>query len=150
MVYLIFLLSSNMITFIYSAILRTGNPLLWQQSKPYLNQVRLSGIEQFINHYQRSKHIKNSIFLWGDEIEYGVFELNKDKDIYDLSLKAGTRLRDELSLKEQSNPHIIGKTIASNLDQLGCEWQPEYGAWMIEAVPNKPYSNNILGEYYHI
>jgi glutamate--cysteine ligase catalytic subunit len=37
---------------------------------------------------------------------------------------------DELNQKEQENSQI----------SEGCNWVPEYGAWMVEATPNRPYT----------
>lgn len=120
-----------------AAILRTGNPLLWTQAKPYLNQVRLSGVTQFINHYLRSADVEMEAFLWGDEIEYGVFEYSSSSrahmgGAYDLSLSSGTRLRENLTALEDHYD-----------DSLGCIWQPEYGSWMVEATPRTPYGSTV-------
>ena len=116
-----------------AAILRTGNPLLWTQAKPYLNQVRLSGVTQFINHYHRSADVEMEAFLWGDEIEYGVFEYSPHMGgAYDLSLSSGTRLRENLTaLEDHYDP------------SLGCIWQPEYGSWMVEMTPRTPYGSTV-------
>jgi glutamate--cysteine ligase catalytic subunit len=37
---------------------------------------------------------------------------------------------DELNRKEAANAQIVE----------GCNWVPEYGAWMVEATPNRPYT----------
>ncbi len=37
---------------------------------------------------------------------------------------------DELNRKESENKQIVE----------GCNWVPEYGAWMVEATPNRPYT----------
>jgi hypothetical protein len=37
---------------------------------------------------------------------------------------------DELNRKEAQNAQIVE----------GCNWVPEYGAWMVEATPNRPYT----------
>lgn len=37
---------------------------------------------------------------------------------------------DELNQKESENSQIAE----------GCNWVPEYGAWMVEATPNRPYT----------
>jgi hypothetical protein len=63
-------------------------------------------------------------FFARDEIEYGVFE-NKSSSGNDhhfqLSL-TGARLRQRLTEIEVSNADL----------PIGCEWQPEYGSWMVE------------------
>mgnify|MGYP006199421425 CR=1 FL=1 len=37
---------------------------------------------------------------------------------------------DELNRKEKLNEQMVE----------GCTWVPEYGAWMVEATPNRPYT----------
>jgi glutamate--cysteine ligase catalytic subunit len=116
------------------AILRKGNPISWLKSKPFLKHVRFSGIEQFLYHYNRTKYVLTPEFFWGDEIEYGVFKYDSNFKMYDLATTRGDSIREYLQQLESSYPP----------DMLGCEWQPEYGSWMVETVPNKPYSGNLL------
>ena len=40
------------------------------------------------------------------------------------------KIMDELNRKESENKQIAE----------GCNWVPEYGAWMVEATPNRPYT----------
>jgi hypothetical protein len=40
---------------------------------------------------------------------------------------------DELNRKEKLNPDM----------SEGCNWVPEYGAWMVEATPNRPYTGYV-------
>lgn len=96
----------------YGGILRTGNPLSWNIAKPVLNSVRLSGIKQFIYHYNRSKDIKTPLFLWGDELEYGLFGYDEKSNRFDLSLR-GRDIRDELLILERGLTDL----------KSGCEWQ---------------------------
>jgi glutamate--cysteine ligase catalytic subunit len=114
------------------AILRVGNPLSWSVSKPYLQSVRLSGVNQFINHYNRAKSIETPAFLWGDEIEYGVFKYDQESKTCDLSFR-GKELRELLNEREDKHASFT----------TGCVWQPEYGSWMVEAVPRDPYSGYL-------
>lgn len=116
---------------IHAAILRTGNPLMWPNAKPYLHHVRLSGVKQFLNHYVRCNGIEMPMFLWGDEIEYGVFK-HIGEGQFDLYLNAST-LRDQLNAEEK---HLVDLPV-------GCQWQPEYGSWMVEAVPRNPYGSYV-------
>ena len=83
-------------TSVHCAILRVGNPLRFPDSKPNLQDVRISGVEQFTNHYLRSKHIKTPEFKWGDEMEYGIFKKSPTQDTYDLSLR-GAEIREYLA-----------------------------------------------------
>lgn len=40
------------------------------------------------------------------------------------------KIMDELNRKESVHSQIVE----------GCNWVPEYGAWMVEATPNRPYT----------
>lgn len=125
--------------YIYCAILRVGNPLRWNQALPHLDYVRTHGVKQFSNQYLRLKNIETPLFFWGDEVEYGIlsknikYEHEDNQQHYDLSLRADS-LRSTLETREDE--------LYNHIDQ-GCLWQPEYGSWMIETVPRKPYSGYI-------
>eukprot|EP01031_Cornospumella_fuschlensis_P039129 gene39129-47606_t len=116
---------------IYCAILRVGTPLPWIKSKPYLNYIRLTGAKQFLEHYKRCEGFTSDGFFWGDEIEYGLFQRSPGGR-FDLFMNA-TILRENLANAERTYIDL----------PIGCEWQPEYGSWMIESVPRNPYGNTL-------
>lgn len=112
-----------------AAILRRGNPLAFNQAKTFFNYIRKSGVTQFANHYSRVKDVKTLKFLWGDELEYGIFAYNEDTKSYDIATCRGVDIQTSLEQLE------------SKLSSLsyGNIWQPEYGSWMVETVPRGPY-----------
>ena len=65
-----------------------GNPKTWDQSKKDLKYIRKAGVRQFISTYNRVKDLKGDELLWGDEIEYGIFELDPQGKKVRLSLRA--------------------------------------------------------------
>eukprot|EP00606_Chrysophyceae_sp_TOSAG23-5_P001247 GSChrysophyteH2.ASY1.ANO1.920.1 assembled CDS len=113
--------------------LKAGNPLSFDESKKHIKKVRASGLQQFLNHYNRCKKVQTPRFLWGDELEYGVFSKKGDSVMYDLTLR-GHEIRAYLAALED-NTH--------SEQTLGCSWMPEYGAWMVEAVPAAPYNGYV-------
>lgn len=119
--------------FTESAILRRGNPLNWKQAKPYLSSVRKSGVKQFINHFNRVRDVKTPKFYWGDELEYGIFSYDEQLGTYDLSICGGTTIQENLNKVEKKLEDF----------PYGCIWQPEYGSWMVEAVPRDPYNGFV-------
>jgi glutamate--cysteine ligase catalytic subunit len=154
----IFLVFSSFFSFTEGAILRTGRPLTWIQAKPFLHPVRLSGARQFLHHYQRCQGLVLPHFLWGDEIEYGVFRrtpftsISKgqigttvvDTEPPPPTTPRGTQQHYDL----QTNAHILRSKLQANEQDyhdlpIGCEWQPEYGSWMVESVPRNPYGSYI-------
>lgn len=114
-------------------LLKVGVPQPWQKSKKNLRYVRKAGVRQFVSHYNRVKDLKGDELLWGDEIEYGIFHVDKKKKEIRLSLRA-KEVMDNLNDKEETHMHHVE----------GCNWVPEYGSWMIEATPKRPYSGYAI------
>ena len=120
-----------------AAILRVGNPLRWNSAVPHLDYVRNHGVRQFINQYSSLKDVQTPNFKWGDELEYGIFRRLEGSENFDLSLRAD-ELRVDLIEAEKEKWKHLGP---------GFDWQPEYGSWMVEIVPNAPfggYVNDLL------
>lgn len=63
-------------------------PKSFQDSKENLGYIRKAGVRQFISTYNRVKDLKGDELLWGDEIEYGVFQLDPEERKVRLSLRA--------------------------------------------------------------
>lgn len=110
-------------------LLKVGKPKKWEESKKDASYIRKAGVRQFISTYNRVKDLKGDELLWGDEIEYGVFILNEQDKKIRLSLRA-KEIMDNLNEKEGTHTHRTE----------GCNWVPEYGAWMVEATPKRPYT----------
>eukprot|EP01041_Mallomonas_annulata_P007504 gene7504-15355_t len=127
----VFVLSTTCNVLLEGAILKVGNPLSWEVAKPHLSFIWRQGINQFIDHYKRSQGIESPTFLWGDEIEYGIFKKD-NRNHFDLSLRA-LYLREKLNNLENDFKDF----------KEGCVWQPEYGNWMIEAIPKDPYTGYV-------
>ncbi|RHY30652.1 hypothetical protein DYB32_004156 [Aphanomyces invadans] len=112
-------------------LLVVGTPLPWEDALEWLNHVRHNGILQFLETFHRVKDITGDVLKWGDELEYGIFVLDDDTKTAKLSLRA-TEILNELLEKEKKfhrEDHV----------EEGCNWVPEYGAWMVEATPSTPY-----------
>lgn len=117
-------------------LLKVGKPKKWEDSKKDLRYVRHAGVRQFISMYNRVKDLKGDELLFGDEVEYGIFKLDPETKKVRLSLRA-KEVMDQLNENERLHSHRTE----------GCNWVPEYGAWMVEATPNRPYTgytNDLL------
>jgi len=110
-------------------LLKVGVPKSWDDSKKNLAYIRKAGLRQFISTYNRVKDLKGDELLWGDEIEYGVFRIDPEQKKVRLSLRA-KEIMDTLNEKESQHSQVVE----------GCNWVPEYGAWMVEATPDRPYT----------
>lgn len=86
-------------------------------------------MRQFLSTFRRVKDLKGDELLWGDEIEYGIFHLDPQSKKVRLSLRA-KQIMDQLNEKESQHSQVVE----------GCNWVPEYGAWMVEATPDRPYT----------
>lgn len=115
-------------------VLTEGKPLRWEESLEWLAWVRARGVEEFIALYNKHKDAAKKDFMYGDEIEYGLFDLSDG--VPKLSLR-GAEVRDLLEEREKAEgvPVEAGK----------CTWHPEYGAWMVESTPGEPYSGFTEG-----
>ena len=112
-------------------LLVAGTPLKWEDALEWLDFVRQHGIEQFLHTYDRVKDIREDVLKWGDETEYGIFQIDPLKKSVQLSLR-GAEVLEVLSGKEL----LVGQD--KNFNE-SCHWLPEYGAWMVEATPGVPY-----------
>ncbi|XP_059614082.1 glutamate--cysteine ligase [Phlebotomus argentipes] len=108
-------------------LLSEGSPLSWEETRKLANHVRQHGIEQFIHLYARLRDRQGDILKWGDEIEYILVKFDDEKKTARVSLRAQEMLA-LLNEKELADPQGV-KSL----------WRPEYGAYMVEGTPGKPY-----------
>lgn len=108
-------------------LLSEGSPLSWEETKKLSNHVREHGIIQFINLYKKLRDRQGDVLKWGDEVEYVLVKFDDTAQTAKLSLRAEEILK-VLNEKENKDP--------LNVKSL---WRPEYGAYMIEGTPGKPY-----------
>lgn len=108
-------------------LLTEGSPLSWEETKKLSKHVREHGIIQFINLYKRLRDRQGDILKWGDEVEYIVVKFDDATKTARVSLRAQEILA-ALNEKELADPEGV-KSL----------WRPEYGGYMIEGTPGKPY-----------
>lgn len=108
-------------------LLTEGSPLSWEETKKLSPHVREHGIEQFIHLYHRLRDRQGDVLKWGDEVEYILVKFDDEKKIAQVSLRAQDVLQ-TLNEKELADPEGV-KSL----------WRPEYGAYMVEGTPGKPY-----------
>lgn len=108
-------------------LLSEGSPLSWEETKNLADHVRKHGVIQFINLYKRLRDRQGDVLKWGDEVEYILVKFDDEAKTAKVSLRAQEVLH-QLTEEERKNPN--------NVKSL---WRPEYGAYMIEGTPGKPY-----------
>jgi glutamate--cysteine ligase catalytic subunit len=94
-----------------------------------IKYVREHGIQQFIKLYNRVKNIEGDSLLWGDEVEYAIFQLDPEAGTVKLSLRGSEML------KMLQDKEVHSKPLGQH-----CNWVPEWGNWMLEGTPARPYS----------
>ena len=113
-----------------------SEPLDWSDAVEIARYVRDHGVEQFINVFFETKGITEDLLKYGDEIEYQIIRL--------CGRPTDPNRRPKISLR---SPEIIqalqlfeahGRNHGLSEADM-CSWMPEYGRWMLEAVPRKPF-----------
>eukprot|EP01098_Paradermamoeba_levis_P005970 TRINITY_DN2493_c0_g1_i2.p1 TRINITY_DN2493_c0_g1~~TRINITY_DN2493_c0_g1_i2.p1 ORF type:complete len:394 (+),score=100.58 TRINITY_DN2493_c0_g1_i2:103-1182(+) len=107
--------------------LTTGKTLAWEEARKYAEYIQKHGITQFLHIYENLKNRHNDCLKWGDEIEYIVVTVDEQKKETKICLR-GEEILDHLMHEE----HEAGSEATSS-------WKPEYGCFMVEGTPAKPY-----------
>ena len=108
-----------------------GGVLTYNQYKERIQTYKKHGLLQFLSLYKAHKDrmIPIQDLKWGEEMEYVIYLKDFKKNGIKLSSKG---------------PDLIKKFNESNSSrESDVILMPEFGSWMIEAVPSKPY-NSLL------
>lgn len=122
-------------------LLSLGTPLDWHTAKDYNEHVRHNGLLQLINIFkQHAASRADDHFLWGDEVEYMLVDVNH-------ALRTAKLLIDkDHILNELNDPeHSLAKSVDNNV-----LFHPEYGRFMIEATPLRPYDGECITDYTYV
>lgn len=103
-----------------------GEPMRWgtDAHTKAIPHVSAHGIQQFLNVYKNKKDVKGMPFLWGEELEHQLIHL-RDHTVT-LSLE-GAEVMERLSARADND----------------AIWHPEYGSFMVESTPARPYSLSL-------
>ena len=105
-----------------------GAPLSYEALQKIKAYIKKHGIIQFINLFKnfRTRNITgNDSFKWGDETEHHVIYWDHESSKAKILINAG----DFQNLFNETQP------------EDGSHLQPEYGGWMLEGVPCKPFNS---------
>jgi glutamate--cysteine ligase catalytic subunit len=108
-----------------------GGVLTYNQYKSKIEQYKKHGLRQFVSIYKahKSRSIPLKELKWGEEMEYQIYAQDQQEGTLALSNR-GPELIQLFNSSKQG-----GKS--------GIMLMPEFGAWMIEAVPSKPYDSLV-------
>ncbi|KAG7195338.1 uncharacterized protein KQ657_003866 [Scheffersomyces spartinae] len=121
-------------------LLSLGTPLEWKESRKLNQHVRESGIEQLKNIFKQHGARTQDPFLWGDEVEYMLVDVDSKAHTARLAIEKDYILED-LNDEEKALPECIAHNVS---------YHPEYGRFMVEATPDRPYDGNDLGDYIYV
>ena len=107
-----------------------GNVLTYNQYKDRIEQYKRHGLGQFISLYNahKTQFIPLADLKWGEESEYQVMKGTPNGG-YIMSNR-GLELIEVFNNSELSSEN-------------GIVLMPEFGGWMVEAVPKEPYKSII-------
>lgn len=123
-------------------LLSLGTPLDWLESRQHNEHVRNSGIEQLINIFRQHSLRSNDTFYWGDEVEYMLVDVDQSSRTANLSIDKDDILT---LLNDPENKDLYARVLEKNVS-----FHPEYGRYMIEATPRKPYDGSLLADYIYV
>ncbi|KND86648.1 Glutamate--cysteine ligase [Tolypocladium ophioglossoides CBS 100239] len=126
-------------------LLALGTALEWPEAKKRAYQVREWGIKQLLEIWNKAKGKERDALLWGDEVEYLVVTYSKDEPRVLLSLRQAEILKALAADKDLAKeggcvPAIQGHTTTAKSKSHPLPvFHPEFGRFMLEATPGKPW-----------
>ena len=113
-------------------LLETGSETLsWEEIEKVADFIREHGAIQFLELYRRFQSYENPALRWGEEMEYHILELNPRTRQVHIYVQA----YELIELLNKAEESIQGSF----------QWNPEYGSWVIEAIPSEPYNDSVEG-----
>lgn len=124
-----------------------GQLMTYDEYKHLVNLYRAHGILQFMKLYNvhKDREIAPEDLHWGEEIEYKLYKFDEEGKKVLLSCDADDIITDFTTQAQVfetfSDNEEESKAIAELTDQEKPDFKllPEFGNWMIEAVPTDPY-----------
>ncbi|EJP64871.1 glutamate-cysteine ligase [Beauveria bassiana ARSEF 2860] len=141
-------------------LLALGTALEWPEAKKRADQVREWGIKQLLEIWNKAKGKERDALLWGDEVEYLVVNYIKDNEKVYLSLRQAEILKALAADKDLAKnggcvPELqdtdsqrfdrpiflmrFSKANSSLQTSTLPVFHPEFGRFMLEATPGKPW-----------
>lgn len=108
-------------------LLSLGTPLEWHESRQYNEHVRENGIEQLLYIFKAANGRKGDALLWGDEIEYMTCAFDSNERNV------------KLAIDDDDVLGVLNTEDAGMCQAHDSSFHPEYGRFMIEATPARPY-----------
>lgn len=121
-------------------LLSLGTPLPWEESRQYSEHVRKNGLCQLVNMFNSAYARSQDKYLWGDEVEYILVQFNQSQQTAKINIDK------DYILEDLNKPGELFKLAKDN----NANFHPEYGRFMIEATPDKPYDGDSIKDYLYV
>lgn len=107
-----------------------GKLMTYNEYKHLVEQYKQRGLLEFLEIYaaHKDKHRERRDLHWGEELEYTLFQFDEKNRKVQLTNSAFDLIEEFNEM--QDSDHSKVKEI---------DLHPEFGNWMVEAVPSKPY-----------
>lgn len=103
-----------------------GNLLTYNEYKDRVDSYKMHGLKEFLKIYEahKNKFRTQKDLHWGEEIEYTLFYFDAATQKVQLSNQGFKLLQEFNEMHKDEEVHL----------------HPEFGNWMVEAVPAHPYN----------
>ena len=124
-----------------------GHLMTYDEYKHLINLYRAHGIMQFMKLYNvhKDRQIAPQDLHWGEEIEYKLYKFDDENqkvmlscDAADIMADFDTQMQVFETFSETAEEQIAIEDL-TDLEKPDFKLLPEFGNWMIEAVPTNPY-----------
>ena len=108
-----------------------GKLLTYNEYKDQLEKHKMHGLKQFKSGYlaHKDKYIELKDLKWGEEMEYSIYKYDAELNMIKLSSRGPELIQEFNSRSDEYKDEVV--------------LMPEFGCWMVEAVPTKPYNSLV-------
>lgn len=125
-----------------------GHLVTYDEYKHLINLYRAQGILQFIKLYNahKDREIAPENLHWGEEIEYKLYQFDSESKEVKLACDADDIIQDFTTQSDLLNtfsdvPAEQRGILMDMAEKPDFKLMPEFGNWMLEAVPTDPYGS---------
>ncbi|GMM38762.1 glutamate--cysteine ligase [Saccharomycopsis crataegensis] len=122
-------------------LLSLGTPLSFTEGEKHVEHVHTRGIADLIKSFKINYDRSNEKFLWGDELEYMLINFNREKKTATLDVEHDYILSNFDEGTEKYKTKCVPNDIL---------YHPEYGRFMVEATPLRPYDGDSISDFLYV
>ena len=118
-----------------------GFVMTYNEYKEFIAKYKQKGIMEFIGVWNayKDKRLSKEDLHWGEEIEYHMYTFKEEDNRVALSCDAVQIIQKFDRPSVERNEDGLLPWEKDPLEQLDFRLMPEFGQWMLEAIPANPY-----------